>query len=74
MKKIKKSIFLIITVLLINAVAFAQIDIDPADLGGVGTVNPLDETAVPIDQNLLIIVGVVLVYMFNILKMRKKNS
>ena len=60
MKKIKKSTFLLITLLLINVLTFSQI-FEPADFGGVGTVNPLDETAVPIDQNLLIIVGVVLV-------------
>ena len=65
MKKIQKSTLLLIAALLFNVFAFAQIDVDPADLGGEGTANPLDETtSTPIDQNLWIIVVTGLVYMF----------
>lgn len=68
MKKIKKSIFLIITVLLINAVTFAQI-FEPADFGGDGTANPLDEpAATKIDENLWILLIIGLVYIFFVVK------
>ena len=64
MKKIQKSTLLLIAALLINTFVFAQIDVDPADLGGDGTANPLDENSSPIDGNLWILVVVGLVYMF----------
>lgn len=63
MKKIQKSTLLLITALLISSVAFAQIDIEPADIGGSGSANPLDEDA-PIDENLWILIIIGLVYIF----------
>ena len=68
MKKIQKSTLLLITALLINAVAFAQVDIDPADLGGSGSANPLDEADAPIDENLWILLIIGLVYIFFVVK------
>lgn len=64
MKNIQKITLLLVIMLLINTITYAQIDIDPADLGGEEMVDPLDETSSPIDENLWIIIVFGLVYTF----------
>ena len=74
MKKIQKSTLLLVIMLLINTITYAQIDIDPADLGGEEMVDPLDETSSPIDENLWIIIVFGLVYTFIVIKMRYEKK